>query len=271
MIVISKDLALAPFPGINLNAPLLGWQTVATRTRISATSEAAGFPATNLAIPATSIRWQGDTTDEQSIVVAGIQDEQIDYIGIARHNFASGQIAVAIEIQRSLDEDYELVMAEFIPTDNRPLLARFMPQFAINVRIRMTPTGGVVPNAAVLYVGRSLLLPRNIYVGHVPIPFAKRVRKTSMIAESGDYLGSVVLSETYQNGIEMQNIPPAFMREQILPFIEAAPARPFFFAWRPLTYPREVSYAWAIGDITPDNQRHNGMMQMSIQMKAVAS
>ena len=54
------------------------------------------------------------------------------------------------------------------------------------------------------------------------------------------------------------------------PFIVASKEVPFFFAWRPASYPRETGFAWMTNNPKPSNQRSNGMMQISLSMGGVS-
>jgi hypothetical protein len=53
------------------------------------------------------------------------------------------------------------------------------------------------------------------------------------------------------------------------PFLLAAQETPFFFAWRPTTYPTECGYCWLISDPTPSNSQANGMMAVSLDLEGV--
>jgi hypothetical protein len=53
------------------------------------------------------------------------------------------------------------------------------------------------------------------------------------------------------------------------PFIIAAKEIPFFFAWRPGSYPTEAGYVWLTDDPEPANQLANGMMQISLNVEGV--
>jgi hypothetical protein len=50
----------------------------------------------------------------------------------------------------------------------------------------------------------------------------------------------------------------------MLPFTTSGKGTPFFFAWRPASYPRETGYVWLTGDPVPVNQRSNGMMSVGL-------
>jgi hypothetical protein len=89
-------------------------------------------------------------------------------------------------------------------------------------------------------------------------------------SESGDYLGRIVLSDALATQVDLQNMTPAWFRDNMLPFLEAAVSVPFFFAWRFNTYPGEVGYVWLTDDPKPVNQRPNGMMQVQLSMEGVS-
>jgi hypothetical protein len=130
--------------------------------------------------------------------------------------------------------------------------------------------GAAPPTIAVVYAGALLVLQRRIYVGHTPIPYGRSAKITNGRSESGNFLGRIVLNEKTQSAVKMQNLTPAWYRQHLDPFIAASKEAPFFFAWRPLSYPREVGYAWMTNDPQPSNARANGMMQIDLQMTGIA-
>src|SRR5262249_36635016 len=100
MIVISSSLALSPSAANPLNTPVFGWRSIVTAGNISATSEAAGFPATNVANPSTNLRWvadPGSPAGDQYLTIAVGDVDPVDYLAVAVHNFGTGNIPVSVE------------------------------------------------------------------------------------------------------------------------------------------------------------------------------
>ena len=46
-------------------------------------------------------------------------------------------------------------------------------------------------------------------------------------------------------------MPDSWYRDNIDPMLTAQPRRPFFFAWDPQNFPREVGYAWLTNNPVP--------------------
>jgi hypothetical protein len=165
-----------------------------------------------------------------------------------------------------------LVTSRTLTTDG-PIVFRFSPQSLINIRLTIgtsmadTP---LVPQIGVMYVGELLYMQRRIYVGHTPDPMARRLQVANLISVSGAFIGRIVLGQTRKNSASFQNLTPAWYRENFDPFAVAAQEIPFFFAWRPGTYPDEAGFAWLTSDPIPDNQRSNGMMQVTIDYEGIA-
>ena len=279
-VVVSSDLVVTPgVDGINADNPLIGYQTLVTAGNVTATTADPAWPAINLANPSTFLKWKADpgslVADEYLTVTTG-SAEDIDYVGIAGHNFGSGQMPVSIEY---LDETAspptwtELITETLLPDDG-PALFRFTPQPLAMIRVRIQPSLAAVPVApavaAVLYVGKLLVLQRRIYVGHTPINYGRRLTIANHRSIAGAFLGRIVLSEATETSVDLQNLTPAWYRTYFEPFLVAAKEIPFFFAWRPGAYPREIGFAWLTGDPQPANQLANGMVQVSFEMAGIA-
>jgi len=258
---------------INANNPVVGWHNLVTTSNITTTTAAAGFPATNMANPSTNLRWEGELSspeeDEYITVVTGSTDP-IDYLAVAKHNFGSASIPVSVEyldLDASPIEWVELIADTLLPNDG-PVLFRFPPAVITQIRLRMQP-GSEAPTAAVVYVGRLLVLQRRLYVGHSPMPYGRTTKVTNARSESGNFLGRIVLNQMTGTSVALKNITPDWYRTNMEPFLLQAQEEPFFFAWRPSTYPLEVGYGWLTNDPRPTNTTQNGMMSVDLQMSGV--
>jgi hypothetical protein len=255
------------------NNPVIGYENLVTVANVSATTVADGFPASNLANPSTNLRWlgvSGSPEADEYITVAVDAAEPLDYIAIARHNLGSAQIAVSVEyldVDASPDAWEELIAPVMLPHDS-PALFRFPPAAYTAVRLRLQP-GNAAPTIAVVYAGALLVLQRRVYVGHTPINYGRTTKVTNARSESGDFLGRIVLNETTKTTLNLLNLTPDWYRSYMEPFLIQAQEHPFFFAWRPSDYPREVGYAWLTNDPAPTNALANGMMSVALEMAGV--
>jgi hypothetical protein len=276
-VVISGSLVLSDSASgggiINANNPLIGYDNLVTSSNVTATTEDADYPASNVANPSTALRWQGaggSPSEDDYLTFALDTAELVDYLAVARHNFYSAQIAVSVEV---LDADaspdtWDEIVSPVIPPSDGPLLFRFTPQAITSIRIRMQP-GSAAPRAAVVYSGVLLVLQRRIYVGHTPVNYSDQLSVANHRSISGDFLGRIVLGRKTSTQIALQNLTPAWYRTYLEPFRAAAQEIPFFFAWRPSAYPYEVGFVWTTDDPRPENQLPNGMMSFSMDVEGV--
>jgi hypothetical protein len=274
--VISQSLVISPGgDGINNDNPIIGYRTLADGANISATSSQAGFPASNLANPATHLLWkaQGPTPiADQYLTVALDSADDIDYLAVAAHNFGSGLMAVSVEGNTQNPEQWFQLVSEHLLVSDGPIIFRFTPQSLLGIRLRIRPSAAVpalIPQCAVLYTGLLLTLQRRLYVGHTPMPFGRQLQTANLMSVSGAFLGRIVLGGTRRSAIELRNITPAWYRQHMDPFLIAAQEIPFFFAWRPGTYPEEAGFAWLADDPDVANQAPNGLMQVSMRIEGV--
>jgi len=271
-VVIGSGVVLTPDAVTNADNPLIGWHNIATVDNLTADEEADGYPVTNLANPITSLGagWRGETTGEQYITLLTGSAEQIDYVALARHNFGDAGIAVSVEGRAGSGDSWSELVAPRIPAGSETItLLRFVPQALYQVRVKLA-AGSVIPRASVLYAGTLVIVPRRIYVGHTPITMGREVTVANGRAESGAFLGRVVIGEGRSTTILFNNLKPDWYRTYFDPFVDAAAEIPFFFAWRPGSYPTEVGFVWLTSDPRPSNQRHNGMMQVTLEVNGIA-
>lgn len=268
-IVISSSFVLAQpdseFP-ITTDHPLIGWHNIVTSTNIAADTEAASFPPSNLANPATHLEWRaGDATEQYITVTTGYVDE-IDYLAVAKHNFSSAEIPVSVE--GYIDGVWTEIVEEHILPNDGPVLFRFTSQSLPQIRLRMQ-AGSEEARVAVVYVGALLTLERKLYVGHTAMPHGRKNEIVNGMSETGNFLGRVVLGSWRESTVPMSLISPRWYRENMDEFLAVAKTTPFFFAWRPETYPLEVGYAYLMDDPMPTPQGPSNKLAFDLKLRGV--
>jgi hypothetical protein len=274
-VVVSPGFVVSPgADGLNANSPIIGYRNWVSGGNVAATTAAAGSPASNLGNPSTYLKWRAASpVGDQYLTVTLDTADDIDYVAVAGHDFGSGQMPVSIEgFTGSPAAWVELIPPVLLPNDG-PVIFRFTPQPLAAIRVRIQPSAVVPPvsaSAAVLYVGKLLVLQRRIYVGHTPMPYGRKLTVANHRSIAGAFLGRIVLSEKTTTAIDLQNLSPAWYRAHFEPFVIAAKESPFFFGWRPGSYPYEVGFAWLANDPQPKNQSPNGLMQVSLTLEGIA-
>jgi hypothetical protein len=273
-LISAAGLAADVPPGV----PLIGYQNLVTTGNVSASTESAGFPATNLANPATHLKWKGgvNTAGIELITLNTSSANAIDYVGIVRHNFGTMRVPVSLE---TTDSPPVVLITPQVFTDNLPILFRFAPQILGGVRIRIDysanspPESSLFPpEAAVIYVGRLLVLERSITIGqgHVPISYGRRSSIVNGMSETGNFLGRIVLGEYRQSKAQFEWFTSTFYRASIDAFIAAAQEIPFFWAWSPLEYPAEVGYVWLTNNVEPEVDPVTRRIALTLEMRGIA-
>mgnify|MGYP000417419588 FL=1 len=102
--------------------------------------------------------------------------------------------------------------------------------------------------------GDLLVMERRIYSGHTPISQARKTVVSNNRSESGKFLGRIVTGESRETTASFRLFTPEWTRAHMPAFLLAAEERPFFFVWRPATYPNEVGYVWLVDDPMPTPQ-----------------
>jgi hypothetical protein len=276
-IVVSPGFALSDAYIEHGWKPVIGWQTVTDISNVAADAETDDGPASNLANPSTVNRWISDSTASQYVtVVFGVETErEIDYVGVARHNWGSAGITVSIEGLPSggdpeVSGDWVEIIPEAILADDGPVMWRFETDFYVGIRIHLQPDA-VAPFAAVLRVGKLLVLDRGVPPGHQPITYATTVEKYAGRAQSGDYLGTIVTGAGRASSIEQQDLDPDWYRANLEPFRAACEDEAtFFWAWAPFDHPSEVGYCWVTNDPIPTVSQKTGNISITFQIGGLA-
>lgn len=267
-LIISRDIVLTPQVVADGNKPIIGWRNVVTLGNVVADTEAADYPASNLANPLTFSRWRAADTTEQYLTVTTNTTDPLDYIAIARHNLASAAIPVSVEGKLGVGDWFELVEDVLLPNDG-PALFRFPLQTLTAIRLRFQ-AGEAPTEIAVLYAGALLILERKIWVGQTAPNDGLDVTMTNGRSENGEYLGTIELSRRTSIKVPLSLIDPAWYRLNMRDFVTARPRVPFFFAWRPEDFPQEVGFMWLPNIPKPVNEGPSGLIAMSLDLQGIA-
>lgn len=273
MIVNAPNFVLSLPGNTSPNAPVIGYHSLVTIDNIQASEvEDGDNPVSNLANSATHLHWISSTNVSQYLTIDQLEGD-VDYVGIAGHNFGSERFRLSVEAYFGLDElndpVWEVIVPDFMVADDRPLFCRFTSCNPIGVRVYIDTDETELPRAAVLHIGKSLVFQRNIYVGHTPITYGRKTNITNGRSESGNFLGRLVIGRAAETSVSLQHLTPNWYRTYFDPFVRHAEDGCFFFAWCPATYPEEVGYAWLTDDPAPANMLPNGMMEVSLSMGGI--
>lgn len=269
-VVISRSLVLTPASApLGSNRPIIGWDNRVVAAGVVADHEADGYPATNLANVSTAAGWRSDSTADQYVTFTVTGGEPIDYLALARHNLGSAGVNVSVEV---IDED-EVWVEVFPPVllaGDGPALLRFDSVYTSQVRLRLQPAG-TAPRAAVAYIGKLLVMPRWPLSGLVPLRYGRNDEIETGQAESGDFLGRIVTRQSLRTAVSFDLIDHPWYDANMGKFTAVARTRPFFFAWRPATFPNDVGYAWLENDLRPQvSGVADGVIKYSLEMQLAA-
>jgi len=274
MIVVSKALALALAVAEDANFPIFGWKNLLGPADIEADSALAGYPASNLANPATHEMWKSESDDLQYLTFTIDEIEEIDAIALARPNFGTAKVTTSLDLLTSTGPDVWTPLVEpFLPANDSALILRF-PRAAIpnqKLRLGMLPSAGIPPQAAVAFAGKLLVMERSFPSEITPLPHAIQTNVSQGVSDGGELLGAIQLSEISQSAISFQMLDEAWYRSQMAPFVRAANRmQPFFFAPQPQTHPEDAAYAWFPQPAIPVFKTEFDTVDISLQLRAVS-
>jgi len=160
-----------------------------------------------------------------------------------------------------------------IPANNTPLVIRFEPGFYLGIEVvAEAPASDTEAGyAAVLYVGKLLVIQRKLQVSFTPITMGRRSEIIGQRSERGQFLGRSIVGAWLESNANIRFMTAEWYREHMDEFIEASETTPFFFAWAPVSYPTEVGFAWAMEIPQPEIFDPSELIGVTIQMQGIAS
>lgn len=248
------------------NFPIVCGQNKATTTNLTVTSENASYPAVNMVNPNENQRWESNTASDQYVTVSLSEEQEIDYVAFAGHNFGDDDALISVETYDGSSWTERLAPIQI--TDNKPVIMKIEPISCSGVRLKIG-SSDTTPTITVFYCGLCVEMERANYVGHTPINYGKVSNIVDGMSESGRFIGRIVIGENYTTNVEIDNLTPSFFRNKVNPFFVDAEKNPFFYAWRPLQYPNEVGFAWLRENGSMQNQLANGFVNISFPIGAI--
>lgn len=252
---------------IGPNSPRIGIENKANKGNVftlgAGTASNPGWLAT---VPSTDERWMtGEDITHSFFYYTGGQNVAVDYVGFCAHE---GLIGRQFLINIIKDSVIVKSIAPQMILDGSPYFTVFDELECDAVLVQFASSDPFSFSIGNISIGKSVALPRNIYVGHQPLPYSRKISTQFMVSDNGSYLGQQVTKRLQTSSVSMDNIPPDYYRDIIYPnFQRPAESRPFYWAWRPSKYPQEVGYCWIpSGNVSISNQRSNGFMSMSFDI-----
>lgn len=155
------------------------------------------------------------------------------------------------------------------PVDNAPIMFLDIPRTARYMQIKLTGTGTTMPRFSVVYAGVALAMQRAIYGGHAPISLSRQTQMKQPVSRGGQFLGQSFRRLGVATSVAWKNLGAAWYRQNFDPFVKEARKNPYFFAWRPQSYPLELGYVWTGDDIAPSNMGIRDLMEVSMKVSGI--
>lgn len=262
--------------GVTLtDLPIICWQNLVTAQIVVAESDP-NFPASNVANPSTALKWKHDATDSPMSSVEyftiDVSSDEINYVAIAGHNFASAAIKVGLELV-SYNSPIGAAESLFEPTavdDDAPLVFLFATRELEAIRIIIEYVETTPAEMAVVYAGTYLVLEEGIQASHAPLPFARVSEVVNGKSENGAFLGRIITSLGLRSTALIANMEQDFFRDEMAPFLEFATEFPFFWLWSPLSNPGETAFAWLENDPQPSFDV-DGYVELDLSMRGIST
>lgn len=221
--------------------------------------------------PDTSEFWLPPSTPAWWLLDMG-SPQPISYVGIAGHQLGSKPHEVSCEVSDDAST-WEQFSSEVMPSDDSPIM--FLDTEVTRRYCRVNFSGLTSPDdparVAVINVGVALAMPRSIYGGHKPLNLSRVTKLTHNMSKGGQFLGQAFIRNGVTGSASFRYLDPAWYRAQFDLFVQSARQYPYFFAWRPQDYPREVGYVWTDKDISGSNMGTREFMQVSWNMDGIGN
>jgi hypothetical protein len=120
----------------------------------------------------------------------------------------------------------------------------------------------------IVMLGKSIQLPKTFYGGHAPINLNRTTQIVRNKTENGFDAGVYSLRTGAATSVQIDNMKPSWIRNNLEALNKELEIKPFVFAWRPSTFPNDVAYCWLNSPIKAVNSGPRDYMTLSFDIQA---
>jgi hypothetical protein len=210
----------------------------------------------------TAQRW--DTGGSATFIALFASAFPVDTFVIAAHNLAGIPVTITTS---STTGGTQIQRASFTPVDNTPIFVMANSATGLPFSVRRFEVN-VASQAAVgiIRAGLALQLQQPLYGGHNPALWNRVTEGQQAFSETGQWLGRTQKRLAYATNYEWTHIKAAWYRDNFEPFAQTLPLKPFAIAGNPQAMPYDVAWAWAQGDVQPQNMGIRDFVTMGMQV-----
>lgn len=245
------------------------WTQQAVPADVTVSDEDVGFPGDAPLRADTYERWK-PLTLPATWQLEFNATRNIDYVGLAGHNFGSAAISILVEYQLGAGS-WTTFASGAAPADDSPLLYLDTAVDCNRIRITLSSTGTMMPQLGVVYVGTSMPMPQPVNGKYRPINMSRDTLLKAALSRGGQFLGQDYRRNGVSGEIGFQLLTASWVRSNFDAFSKAARKYPYFLAWDPLDFPNEVGYVWSEKDIVPAYMQMGSFMEVAWSMKGVGA
>lgn len=242
---------------------LIGYQSVLDCGVVSASSVDPQYPVANISDWLPHDFWSAAAAGVVTVDVDCGSAVEVDYLAIGRHNL--GKADTSYVLQYSADGVFfSDCFSQQVAVSDATIMVQFQAVSAQFFRLRMDSVSPVL--IGLLAVGKALRLP-GPYPGFQPPRLNVKRNSVVNISNNGVPVSSLATAKGASFSIEAKWLHESVVSSDVEPFVYAARARVFFYAWFYENHPSDVVVAWFDG--VPD-MRYPAFSRVDVRLKCVS-
>ncbi len=265
--------------GESLRFPRIGYASFTfdlAATDVTVSGEEATGPRDAPLRPTTGEYWQAPSLPATWEVDLG-STQNVDYIGLAGHTIGSEGAAFLLETSLGdftgspPTQVWTTFASGAAPADDSPIMLLDDVRTARHVRCTLTGAGNV-PRLAVIYIGETLVMEREVEgAGFTPPSMARNTELHSSMSRGGQFLSQGIRRRGVETQVDFKHLGAAWYRANFEPFSKQARHTPYFFGWWPEQYPDEIAFVWTQDDIKGAHMGIVELWQVGWQMNGIGN
>lgn len=210
----------------------------------------------------TAQRWDSEGAGEW--VFEFDENQPVDTFVIAAHNLAGTEVEISTS---STTGGGFTARATFTPADNTPIFVMAntgtgQPFDVRRYRVEVDAAAVI----GIIRAGKALQMQRGLYEGHRPALWNRVTEGQQSFSETGQWLGRTQKRLAYATSYQWEQVTTPWYEANFEPFARTLPLKPFAIAGNPANMPHDVAWAWAQGDVQPENMGMKNFVSFGMEV-----
>jgi len=250
-----------------MSKPIFAYNNILTTGTVTATSENASFPVSNLTNWKPSRWYKSGLTGAQYINIDASELVDVDYFGVFSHDLTEKSATVKLQWSDDGITGWTDLTTSLSKSDSEVIFKTFTSVNKRYFRIEVDSPSEIC-SLGIVSIGQYLEIERGLSSGFIPPHLNTTNKNLVNIADGGLPLGSSIIRNEAKLEASISQLSSSWVRNNWIDLLAHSEVNPLFFSWNNDVYPDEAVFIMLDNTKTTTTQSSKNLMSLKISGKA---